>query len=85
MSQRLEELILAKVGETWTVKYDLGVPARLCITTAGGTVIRVPLHPHSDIEVTVGADMDRIKFDMDVDGAAQLGPRLADAGSTDHG
>lgn len=84
MSQQFEQLIRGNVGETWTVKYDLGVPARLCITTAGGTVIRVPLHPHSDVEVTVGADMDRLKFDMHVDGAAQLGPRLAETGSTDH-
>ncbi|MGN6831087.1 hypothetical protein [Paucibacter sp. M5-1] len=66
------------IGETWTLKlsHESAEPRalRLLITTAGGTIISVPVHYPADIILTAGADSGSTLLVLDIDGTGIVNP-----------
>jgi hypothetical protein len=58
----------ARIGETWTVqvKQTAQASSTLSITTAGGTVISIPLSCSASIELTAGADAHAINLHVGI-------------------
>jgi len=53
------------------------VHGTLCITTAGGTVIKVPIDAGAAVEIAQGDDVGQTAFVIDIGGAQHAGaPRL---------
>ncbi|MDO9002827.1 MAG: hypothetical protein Q7V20_05180 [Aquabacterium sp.] len=74
--QRLEVPVPAQqIGDTCRINLGVAGSAWVAITTPGGTVFKIPILAFSDIEVTIGSDIQSTTLAINIDEAMPRGPR----------